>query len=1080
MPSPRHLLIKAIYDDLSAQNLDPVVLAADQIDQIAREGVMQEELRALPAFFSDSGIYARLLEKHPEFRSPATAEEAENSAIRELVEEIEKRLAVATDRLTGRLVGAEAAREAILNHDKRYRREYHLRPGERTFDEIGQLHSALRLILNDNTVAIGSTWRTPYFDGCISFRGHTYRHYLALLWKGATEPEIEAPLTHIGLQSDELRKIGVTQMIAALAQCRREHNYDGSHPDWEQQTTPQDCQRCDMGLRGDLFGQMLLHNEYYMQTRTNLNLEQIEPLIRDIIFEKFAALETATKVKVVSYLDNKSIMMLVPESDEIDAVRSFIDLIKTSALEKLIDKINEAEAESPLYKIKQYMDNIRQKAGRGDAASTAAIIRLMDNFKDYVKLEADSLLLDDHTNSANIDFLRRFANDGISQVYQDRLVSALRGDSDAIRRHTTQYLGMVNKVNSLSYIIDSELIKAAAFTEAPFAEERKRRLQDLIDHYKHFLNESKNQILLMIDRFSDRSIVDERFGFVGDSGVNAFLARQQEAFVRSQGNILIQINALELSLDRMMVQLEHPDIIDQTLVRSYLRPLVMMFPAEKQTPEFYAKYLWTLLHEKTPAGHYVISDTNDNELQKTLDLIFGNEVNGIAGLEFTKKNLILYGFNLEIQSAIFAGERQEKIAARCLIVSNYLRDKGIDLRAAERIPSQKQITIAETAYKASMKTPRIWQNIIELSGKIGDLITFIDAPAAEQLAASNNPQQLMNVAMNLPISYYSPPGQVLDIERQQRAMTIWCEIAKAIYAEDHTGDLLVNFVTQTLMANLGIGEFSKNDHQIIKRIVETYMLNIPYNSLYFPLPFMPQTTLNGSIVGLGNHLSVLLSTLNVPTIKFSFETGIVRLMSRSDAVNAAGIDRYVLRVSNLKPSELVVTTNDNAYLNSTQSVQIRVSGTALNIGIFQGNEFINIVNPLIGGRLPVTSTLIGASEACAPLRLEDMASPAYQAMRAGSNNYYSSSYGCSVSDSAADSAGFSRVESDMAVGHRHALEFIQAQLLISQGSVLAATTATAPMPLFGGIHSIFQQAPASTEISSLSQAAQSSASALHH
>ena len=109
-----------------------------------------------------------------------------------------------------------------------------------------------------------------------------------------------------------------------------------------------------------------------------------------------------------------------------------------------------------------------------------------------------------------------------------------------------------------------------------------------------------------------------------------------------------------------------------------------------------------------------------------------------------------------------------------------------------------------------------------------------------------------------------------------------------------------------------------------------------------------------------------------------------------------------------------------------------MSGTALNIGIFPGNEFINIVNPLIGGRLPVTSTLIGASEACAPLRLEDMASPAYQAMRAGSNNYYSSSYGCSVSDSAADSAGFSRVESDMAVGHRHALEFIQAQLLISQ------------------------------------------------
>lgn len=302
MLTPRQQLLKAIYDDLLAQNR-PVLDLVEEVDPRIAEGVMFAERRATPAFFEQGGIYQRLLETHPSFAVPATAKTAEDEAIQELILEIQRRLAVAIDRLTGAPVGIEAATDAVLYPHKRWRREYQQSPTQITFDEIGLLHSALRLILNDNTHHPHSHWKTSYFDGRSSHNDHTYRHYLALIWKGATEDEIEAPLTHIGMHSRELREMGVAQFIAVLAQCRREHNYDRSNPDWDQTRAPQDAQRCDIGLRGDLYGQMLLHNDRYMQTRTTLNVELLEAMIRDIIFDLFSGLEDDIKIKIVSYLD---------------------------------------------------------------------------------------------------------------------------------------------------------------------------------------------------------------------------------------------------------------------------------------------------------------------------------------------------------------------------------------------------------------------------------------------------------------------------------------------------------------------------------------------------------------------------------------------------------------------------------------------------------------------------------------------------------------------------------------------------------------------------------------------------------
>ena len=175
MPSERQKINKALYDELTRLNQERIVLAAEQIDVRASEAVMQEEARALPVFFKQGdGIYARLLAKHPSFASHLTAQQAENTAITEIIEEIKKRLAAAKDRLNhDQVVGAEAAQQAVNNPNKRYRREYQ-NNHHSAWDDVGRYHSALRLLLDDSTLDPHSTWKTRYFNGVSAYKNHSY------------------------------------------------------------------------------------------------------------------------------------------------------------------------------------------------------------------------------------------------------------------------------------------------------------------------------------------------------------------------------------------------------------------------------------------------------------------------------------------------------------------------------------------------------------------------------------------------------------------------------------------------------------------------------------------------------------------------------------------------------------------------------------------------------------------------------------------------------------------------------------------------------------------------------------------
>jgi hypothetical protein len=1018
--------LKAIYDDLLAQNR-PVLDLAEEVDPRIGEGVMFAERRATPAFFNHGGIYQRLLEKHPSFALPATAKTAEDEAIQDLILEIQRRLAVAIDRLTGAPVGVDAARDAVLYPHKRWRREYQKSPTQVTFDEIGLLHSALRLILNDNTHHPRSHWRTSYFDGRSSHNDHTYRHYLALIWKGATEDEIEAPLTHIGMHSRELREMGVTQFIAVLAQCRREHNHDGLNPDWVQSRAPQDAQRCDIGLRGDLYGQMLLHNDRYMQTRTTLNVELLELMIRDIIFDLFSGLEDDIKIKIVSYLDNKSVTFTDPEPAEIEVIRDFIQLIHRTVRQLLVDKLNSLDSTSPLNKVREYLANINQKFSDGDESAAIALPRIMENIQNYIRLEADSLLFLDHTNSANMDFLRRFATLGISKVYQQRLREVLTGNRVAIDQHLLRYQQLINRANGLTYIVDSELIRAVAFN-IPLVAQKKARLEAIIDNYKEAILMMKSHITEMIRVFSDRAPIDGRFGFAGDAGVDARLRDQQQEFISSQERILPVLDELIGTLDVIRARLQSSDVLTVDTLRPHLQDLFRGFAHEK-TPEFFAKYIWALLLEKTPAGHYYYSDTENNELRTVLDIIFGDEVKAMTGFERAKKNLILYGLNVEqVNVKSLMGE---KASRRADILDAYFRSIGINLYDTCYRPSEKKVTLSEVSFIASKTPSLVWGRIIDRSGTGDELLTFTDVTDPEERAhIRRSPEQLMNIAKALPISHYSSPELPLDSARQARALRIWTAIAKAIIEEDTTNQLLINYVIQTVMAHLSITEFVKEDQTLIIMIIRCYMgwMTHPYN---FPLPFAllsMSDILDTRIDCVANHLSILLTTLSVPSVKYSFETGIVRLMSRNDAMAKAGSNKYLVRVSNLNPSQLVVSTgSDNQYLEFPRSDTFTVLGLSQTLARFSDQEFQAAVRAKVGCKTEVTVALEAAAAEDAPPTLTSMGTSTYQSARGAAYAAVAVAYGVSSLRQSAADRGFAGVSATVVevLGARDSLHYLE-------------------------------------------------------
>ena len=993
MPKTRRQEITCeLYNELYKHQVDNAAVEIQRVAGVA-EGVMREEQRALPVFFKAGGIYKRLLDKHPEFRQASPqAQQAEDAAIAELKSVIETKLASSHDRLnSGHVVGAQAAQEAVTDPSKRYRREYEGPDRMMTFDDIGRLHSALRLIFSDATIHPDATWRVQYFNGVSGYREHSYRHFLALIWKGATESDMVAPVNFTGMTSDELKGAAVEQIISALAQCRREHNYDRARPDWDQTQAPKDAQRCDMGLRGDLFGQMLMYNEHYMQTRAELNIELIEPLIRDFMVEEFTELSTVTKVKIISYLDNKAIALGDPEPEEEEALDTFVASMKARACEAILQKMMSAGPESPLSNIQKYIRNIQVKIQNPDPAihepAAAAMFKILELINDYVALEANSLFLLEPGNSANMDFLRRFAMHGIDEVYREKVRAELTRDTAMIEEILGTHRALDLEIMALQYRVENDAINTTTSRFSPDASYKSRVLNKIDEHLSKLATQAE-QITRMVDRYAKApgQQVASEFLFATEEGVASRLSTTQHEVTRQQCRILVDIEKMRENLNNMKTLLDDPLTLNAAHVRDHLKPLLNRYTGDKRTtPDFYAEYLLTLLQEKTPTGNYYIENPRAPELTTVSYLV--------SKLDIRQRSLLLFAFNTLTEPVPVVTdsdtEHNDRMQRFREIFATSLSDHGINLSDPAFTPTDK-MTLAEVEYRASKITPREWKVIVAESGKQAELVLV----SVMRELASREPPVLcgspIDAAPYLPIVHDSEGRNPL----QPEALSTWTAVAESIFKQDPTGEALINFVAQTLIRNLEIAEYSKEDHKIIGTVVKLYTGLDSFEDARQPLGFFtdeierkvsPQSALSPELKtklrceALANHISVMLTTLSPPAVKSSFIAGTVRLMSRYEAQDKVGTDKYVLRLSNSDPSKLLVTTANlqtmewvNRGLTSPSSFSITVGEKPYQIGRYPDTELMKSARPYIGKKPPLSG-----------IGLEKTTNAGYQASQQG-------------------------------------------------------------------------------------------------
>lgn len=996
-PTARQLIIRALYHELKKFHTPPTPQATPQVNAFASEGVMAEEKRAVPVFFRPGdGIYARLLKRYPEFNPdfPA-AKAAEDQAIADMISEITRRLAQAKDRLNeDKVVGQQAAQEAAGNPKKRYRREYRIRVKDQDsscFDDIGRCHSALRIILNDDTLYSGTPaapypFTTRYFDGNNNYylagshgaQNTTYRHFLALIWKGITENGIKAPINFTENSSKELREMAIEQFISVMAQCRREHNFDARHPDWDQTEKPQDAQRCDTGLRGDLFGQLLIYNEYYMQTRDDLNVEQLESLIKDMIFEEFIALKDLDlQEKIIRYLDDKA-ALVDSDKEATDALDAFIRTTKIAVYQNLIAKLQSTSPNPHLYKLHAFLRTIDQKAAGGNAGAIEAQVNIRENLDRWVNLEVESLKLMG-SNLASMDFISPFATYGLAQILKTHLTAVLTGKDKTQEQEvqlTTRIDKVINQVLALQYRVDVIIINADVFTDVSFSAKQQQYLQ-FVKFYVDKVATIEKLILEACEQSQQE--MAQQFSFFGDPEVARTVEQERQKFQQRILNRLAPVKAQLTNLNQNL------SINNLDAVRPYLKVIITAYPdpiERRYSPDFYADYLWRLLLEESHYHNYLINDVNNTVFRRTLDLIFGNESTGVKGLQRAQQTLVMYAFNARLlleKNTSPDNNAKNNITHRWGLVEAYLQEKQISLQAPWVTPGENLISLTETRYKASKISFNTWRNVITHSGQQTALENATQECQTAETKTEYLRQQvyypaiIMDRAASSPLTLYD----VKDPTRQNQGLVLWKAIALSMFTHipkrnnQHVTDL-VNFVTQSIMIQLSINTFSREDQTVLKQIVEQYMGIKAY--VDFPLPFQPApgTSTEQRIDSLAKHLVLLITTLNSKAVKACFESGMLRLMSYTESTAIINKDKhkdkYILRLSNSRPNVLILTTRNASGeviyedIVSEAQQEIKLENSSYKVSTFPNDTLATAVFPHIDLKLKYVICMMPSPE----------------------------------------------------------------------------------------------------------------------
>jgi len=828
------------------------------------------------------------------------------------------------------------------------------------FDDIGRYHTALRALLRDGNLR---RHESQYLDG-IQHYDHTlyintgtgqilrtirlsYRRLLAYIWLGASEEDIEPPTYFEDINRPHLLSMSKETVVTEIAQNRREHNFDSF--DRNICLSSIDHQTCVIGLRGRMFGRMLICNDRYMMTNTesNFHLNLLIPAIREFIFESFAQLPAEKKGEILNYLEAKIVFLDTPDDASQIEMTTFIAHIKNNCKCRLFDQ----------FRTKAHFRHIRDSITHIQHNSPSNFERLNELIQQLINLEADSLN-GNSDNPIDRELMQKITNAALITVFKQRLKNT--GEFTTVIELVTR---LYKRLMNFTMLVHGEVLRQKMFKyeKTDLDTAIMNALSCDVDSHKTMCQELEIILTDHLPLQSTNTSAQEALKADFLSANQLSSRSLNETAVETLSEIRAEIERYKHAFAQLQEQINSTDLLEAAFS---LRPDIFAIFRNShnlQSPIIYARYVWELLKEKTVAGHYFINDNEayQDEVDCILAYIFGDESQGLTGLVQTERTTFLYAFNALRLS------QPESEKSQWLVMEKKLQNRyGIELGRGYHVPSDNVVTLAEVIYhnqlvisdtdgwQAILRDSTVYDPLSHLSLSPQEVTIpeekpmqycyaeggFSDSREETCSTLSLSPFRLLQLASELPLFAIIPetssPTYIAQV--QETAVNLWKQVAQSLYEnlpDDKKVNALINFVVQTIMSNLKIIKFAKEDRNVIERLVKIYLGEEERHPL-FPLPFLLKRETRATIVRLplaqrinniAKHLSIMLTTLNSPVIKNSFEQGIVRLMSRNDAQSIACNKRcYVLRLSNLYPSDLTLTyynvarmENKNIYFNKT-------------------------------------------------------------------------------------------------------------------------------------------------------------------
>ncbi len=907
------------------------VSEADMKQQVDnRESAMRAASEKTKPFFTKH--LPKLLELYPELDPVRHADDvigqqqqAEEAAIKELVAEIQHRLARARVRGSDAVVGPDEAARAVS--DPRHRILGNTIAEGRdgpymTWDEVGRYHTALRAIFCDG--GLEGHYTTQYFDGIQGYTYApfgtdvpirlTYRRALALLWKGASEPEetFQRTVSDMDTSVSEVREKSIDQFISELASNRREHNNDTTiYENFNiRDLTPEerrallrgpDRQSCDKGTNGRLFGQMLKYNDRYQQTQQDYNFELLIPVIRQLLQAYFIQLDDAPKLEMLQYLED---MIYVGET-ETDCVQGFMDNFTQYALARLGTVI---QTDARFSQIKTCLHNLTQ----GDRDPTGQNeLQFRQALEGLVRCEAESVQMTAN-NPIDQSTFEAMVADAVEVQLRDNFEEKVAGFIDEFNLRIKQ---IAKRIKALQRVIDSEMMRAQSLPEygqSDFFQQKKGRLVARVEYYQRLAQVFENKLNSVLDRVQTETVQSATALSQHDTVWRQQVIRPK--LVQIQQQLATTIAPLEDLAFHLQCEEVHAK-----LMRDHIRDIVMEVDggAEAyQTPQFLARYVWQLLLEKSDSGDYYLlsgqSDRRADTLDGLLKTIFGDTDHDID----PKSTAFISVFLAEINKIRHQHSHTEEEQRWQVIKDRLLEDYNIQLEsgihAVPVAPERSKVHTLVQCIGALYQIPQsTWSRIIERSRRGQHLMAFDDT---EDQYITETQLRRVDTACKLSLSFANAEGIETQTRAQQernQRQDIWEKVAKSIWQnapgdDEARAEALANFVTLTLLRNLRIDKLSSEDQKHIICMVKQYMHVQTYQNFALMFEHLEKESVDDMIHHLATHMSTMITTLSPPSVSQAFSHGIIRLMSRYRAERIR-TNEYVLRMSNSRPWDLALS-----------------------------------------------------------------------------------------------------------------------------------------------------------------------------